>query len=75
MKCSNQNCGHGIGLVSYRRGWVDKRRFCSKKCRGDFTVERPRPRPRQQAHRVDSYFNWLIANATTSSMRCRNPGE
>jgi hypothetical protein len=33
MKCSNPNCDHGIGLVSYQRGWLDKRRFCSKKCR------------------------------------------
>ena len=42
MKCSNLNCDHGIGLVSYQRHWFDKRRFCSKKCRDDFTVERPR---------------------------------
>jgi hypothetical protein len=39
MKCSNPNCSHGIGLVSYRRGWFNKRRFCSKKCRDDFKVE------------------------------------
>ena len=63
MKCSNRNCGHGIGLVSYRRGWFDKRRFCSKKCRGDFTVERPRSS--QQKRLVGSYFNWLLANATS----------
>ena len=63
MKCSNQNCGHGIGLVSYQRNWFDKRRFCSKKCRDDFTVERPRPS--QQERLVGSYFNWLLANATS----------
>ena len=65
MKCSNLNCGHGIGLVSYRRHWFDKRRFCSKKCRDDFTVERPRPS--QQERRVGSYFNWLLANATSQA--------
>jgi hypothetical protein len=63
MKCSNPNCDHGIGLVSYQRGWFDKRRFCSKKCRDDFTVRRPRPS--QQEHLVGSYFNWLLANATS----------
>ena len=62
MKCSNQTCGHGIGLVSYQRNWFDKRRFCSKKCRDDFTVETPRPS--QQDRLVGSYFYWLLANAT-----------
>ena len=65
MKCSNLHCGHGIGLVSYRRGWFDKRRFCSKKCRDNFTVERPRPS--QQERLVGSYFNWLLANATSQA--------
>jgi hypothetical protein len=65
MKCSNLNCGHGIGLVSYRRGWFDKRRFCSKKCRDDFTAARPRAS--QQERLVDSYFNWLFANATSQA--------
>ena len=57
MKCSNLNCGHDIGLVSYRRGWFYKRRFCSKKCRDGFTVEWPRHS--QQEHLASSYFNWL----------------
>jgi hypothetical protein len=65
MKCSNPNCGHGIGLVSYRRGWLDKRRFCSKKCRDDFTVQRSRPS--QQERLVGSYFSWLLANATSQA--------
>ena len=65
MNCSSPNCGHGIGLVSYRRHWFDKRRFCSKKCRDDFTVERPRPS--QQEQLVGSYFNWLLANATSQA--------
>ena len=62
MKCSNLNCNHGIGLVSYQRHWFDKRRFCSRKCRDGFTVERPRRR--QQEHFAGSYFNLLFENAT-----------
>jgi len=65
MKCSDPNCGHGIGLVSYRRGWLDKRRFCSKRCRDDFVVVRPRTS--QQERLVGSYFNWLLANATSQA--------
>jgi hypothetical protein len=61
MKCSNPKCGHGIGLVSYQRHWFDKRRFCSKKCRYNFTVERRRPS--RQERLVGSYFNWLFAKA------------
>jgi hypothetical protein len=65
MKCSNPNCGHGMGLVSYQRHWFDKRRFCSNKCRYDFTVENRRPS--QQERLVGSYFNWLFANATSKA--------
>src|SRR5262245_38944838 len=52
MKCSNPNCGHGIGLVSYQRHWFDKRRFCSKKCRYDFTAERRGPSQQEQIGRA-----------------------
>src|SRR5262245_6031541 len=48
MKCSNPSCSHGIGLVSYGRGWFNKRRFCSKKCRDDFKIERPELRQQEQ---------------------------
>jgi len=65
MKCSNFNCGRGIGLVSYRRAWFDKRRFCSKKCRDDFTAERPSPI--QPDPLVGSYFNWLFANVSSQA--------
>jgi hypothetical protein len=65
MNCSNPNCGHGIGLVSYQRNWFDKRRFCTKKCRDDFTAARPRPSHREPL--VGSYFNWLLANATSQA--------
>jgi hypothetical protein len=66
MKCSNLDCGHGIGLVSYRRHWFDKRRFCSKKCRDDFTVERRRLN--QQERLGGSYFNSLVANAASHAV-------
>jgi hypothetical protein len=33
MRCASPSCNRRIGLVCYRRGWFDKRRFCSKKCR------------------------------------------
>jgi hypothetical protein len=65
MKCSNPNCYHGIGLVSYQRHWFDKQRFCSKKCRDGFSVARPRPS--QQERLVGSYFNWLFENAASRS--------
>jgi hypothetical protein len=65
MKCSNPNCSHGIGLVSHKRHWFDKRRFCTKKCRDDFAAARPRPIQRE--YLADSYFNWLFANATSQA--------
>jgi hypothetical protein len=43
MKCSNPDCRRGIGLVSHRRGWFSKPRYCSRKCRDDCVVERPTP--------------------------------
>jgi hypothetical protein len=39
MKCSNPNCNRGIGLVSYRRGWFGKQRYCSRNCRGAFATD------------------------------------
>jgi hypothetical protein len=62
MRCSNPNCGHGIGLVSYRRGWFDKWRFCSRKCRDGFAVDKPRPSPQD-----GSYFKWLFENAASQA--------
>ncbi len=38
MKCSNPQCNHGIGLVSYRRVFA-KRRYCSKQCRDSYVIE------------------------------------
>ena len=42
MKCSNPQCDHGIGLLSYRRAF-SKRRYCSKKCRDSYVIERAKP--------------------------------
>jgi len=38
MKCANPDCNRGIGLVAYRRGWLNKRRYCSKHCRDAFVA-------------------------------------
>ena len=57
MKCANPDCNRGLGLVSYRRGWFHKRRYCSMPCCDAFVVERPiRP---QQDRSVTTYFEWL----------------
>lgn len=67
MKCSNPICSHAIGLLSYRRGLFDKRRFCSKQCRNNFKVEKVRDR--QPERGAKSYFEWLFdrAGANTPS--------
>ena len=39
MKCSNPDCNRGIGLVAYQRGWLSKRRYCSKHCRDAFVAD------------------------------------
>ena len=58
MKCSNPNCNHGIGLVSYRRGLFGKGRYCSKRCRDPFVVGAEQPKRRQR--NAPSYFEWLF---------------
>jgi hypothetical protein len=42
MKCSNPHFNRGIGFVAHQRGWSDKRRYCSKKCRNTFVARRPK---------------------------------
>jgi hypothetical protein len=59
MKCSNPNCNRGIGLVSHRRGWVSKQRYCSKNCRDAFLPDLPK-RSRQES-RAMTYFEWLFS--------------
>ena len=41
MRCSNPDCNRGIGLVTYRRGWFSKRRYCSQQCRNAFVADAP----------------------------------
>jgi hypothetical protein len=55
MKCSNPQCNHGIGLVSYRRGAFTKGRYCSKKCRDSCVIERAKP-----GRAANTYFEWLF---------------
>src|SRR5580693_715768 len=58
MKCSNPHCNRGIGLVAHRRGWFDKRRYCSKECRDTFVAQRPKIS--QQERSVMTYVEWLF---------------
>jgi len=55
MKCSNPNCNRGIGLVAYRRGWFNKRRYCSKQCRDAFVAYAPKLQ-----QEPTTYFEWLF---------------
>ena len=60
MKCSNPDCNRGIGLVSHRRGWFDKQRYCSKQCRDRVTSQIHARRSSHQ-RRATSYFEWLFS--------------
>jgi hypothetical protein len=57
MKCSNSDCNRGIGLVSHRRGWFSKRRYCSKRCRDAIVAHHPEL---QQRPNDVTYFEWLF---------------
>jgi hypothetical protein len=59
MKCANPTCNHGIGLISYRRGWFAKRQFCSRQCRDRFVVERAKP-PAPTRNAATTYVEWLF---------------
>ena len=42
MKCSNPVCNRGIGLVSYRRGWLfSDGLYCSTHCRNALVADSP----------------------------------
>ena len=58
MKCSNPHCGRGIGLVTHRRWWFSKQRYCSRKCRHTFVADLPK-RPCQEQS-GSTYFEWLF---------------
>lgn len=63
MKCANPACDHSIGLVSYRRGFLGKERFCCKECRDHVAVERATPRKQE---RVATYVEWLFTQPIPS---------
>jgi hypothetical protein len=69
MKCANPKCDHGIGLVSYRRGWFNRQRFCSKKCRDEFDLAASE---RLQSHRQRTGdMEWLFAQPAADARRQR----
>ena len=70
MKCSNPDCSRGIGLVSHRRGWLDKQRYCSKRCRDAVTSQVHEPRSSHQG-RTMSHFDWLMSQPTGGHRRGR----
>jgi hypothetical protein len=59
MKCSNPDCNRGIGLVTYRRGWFSKRRYCSRNCR-DAVVAIDRAERSHSEQTPATYFDWLF---------------
>jgi hypothetical protein len=62
MKCSNPDCSRGIGLVAYQRGWLTKRRYCSRNCRDAFVADRPRQL--QPEPIATTYFERLFLQPT-----------
>jgi hypothetical protein len=70
MKCSNPDCGYGIGLVSHRRSWFDKQRYCSKRCLDAVTSQVTERRSSHQRLPV-SYFEWLLSQPTRRPSRGR----
>ena len=61
MKCSNPVCNRGIGLVSYRRGWLfSDGRYCSKHCRNAVVADLP---DLQQKPKSSIRRRFLVASA------------
>jgi hypothetical protein len=58
MKCGNPECNRDIGLVHYRRGWFNKRRYCSKNCRDAFVVDLAKQS--EQERSAMTYVEWLF---------------
>jgi hypothetical protein len=58
MKCSNPDCNRSIGLVSHRRGWFSKRRYCSRNCLDVIPTDVPK-QSQQESHAM-SYVEWLF---------------
>src|SRR6516164_9911382 len=61
MKCSNPGCNRGIGLVTYQRGWLSKRRYCSKRCRNAFVADAPNLQQLQKGSLIKRFVFASIA--------------
>jgi len=61
MKCSNPDCDRGIGLVSHRRNWFDKQRYCSKRCRDAVASQVTGQQRSRRQQDTTSYFEWLYS--------------
>jgi hypothetical protein len=61
MKCANPNCNRGIGLITYRRGWFGKYRYCSTQCRDVLVTEPPKKSQRERC--AATYFECLLSQA------------
>ena len=70
MKCSNPECDHGIGLVSYRRAF-SKRRFCSKTCRDSHVIETAKIERAEPATPggAPTYLAWLFPQSVGNSLQ------
>jgi hypothetical protein len=66
MKCANPACNHSIGLVSHRRGFFGKQRYCSKPCRDHIAVALSRP---SESKRATTYFECLFMQPATLQPR------
>ncbi len=63
MKCSNPQCNHGIGLISYRRSFA-KKRYCSKTCRDSYAIEWAKPAvPAPATTHIEWSFLQPVGNA------------
>jgi len=60
MKCANPTCHHGIGLVSYRRGFSASGLIAPRRCRDNFVAERVAPVVAKRP-RAETYFEFLFA--------------
>jgi len=66
MKCSNPACSRNIGLVAYRRGWLSRRRYCSRNCRDAVLVIDCAKRAHQERSYA-TYFEWLFEQPASNA--------
>ena len=62
MKCSKPDCTRGIGLVSYRGGWLfSDGRYCSKHCRNALVVDSPNLQQRRKSSMLSRFVVASVA--------------